>query len=101
MNQFGIKDSLLKEIISILKKYPKVERAYIFGSRARGDYTKVSDIDIAVEGQNIESELLNFIEDEFFYLNTALEFDLVNLSQINKAPLQDNILKEGVKIYDK
>ncbi|MBB6495997.1 nucleotidyltransferase domain-containing protein [Methanococcus maripaludis] len=45
--KFGIDDLKLKSIVEVIKKY-SVEKAVIFGSRARGDYKNTSDIDIAI-----------------------------------------------------
>lgn len=46
--KYGIKKEIFKDIINTFKKYEKIEEAYIFGSRARGDYKDISDIDIAL-----------------------------------------------------
>ena len=48
---FGLKDSDINAIIAILKRYPDVKEAIIFGSRAMGNYKPGSDIDIALKGK--------------------------------------------------
>ena len=53
MQKFGLDEKVIEDIIEILKKYEEVESAKIFGSRARGDYRKASDIDIALFGENL------------------------------------------------
>ena len=45
----GIKCKVLQEIIQLAKKNC-VEKVILFGSRARGDFRRTSDIDIAVTG---------------------------------------------------
>ena len=53
MPKFGLDESIINEIIEIFKKYEEVENAKIFGSRARGNHRKGSDIDIALFGENL------------------------------------------------
>lgn len=52
MENTGIKPIVLKEICQFAEKYD-IDRVILFGSRARGDYRRVSDIDLAVSGKNI------------------------------------------------
>ena len=51
MEDSGIKPVVIREICELAKKY-NVDRVVLFGSRARGDYKRVSDIDLAVIGGN-------------------------------------------------
>lgn len=47
-------DYVLEQIKAIAIKY-KTEKVLLFGSRARGDNTSVSDYDIAVVGNNLSA----------------------------------------------
>ena len=46
-SESGIRQQVLDEIISLAVKYG-VKRVELFGSSARGDYKRASDIDLAV-----------------------------------------------------
>lgn len=97
----GIKPELLSDVRNIFSNY-SVEKAYLFGSRAKGTYKQNSDIDIAVSSDdNLNSTTLNMIRNDLEKIDTALCFDILNLDNINKPSLQENILKEGVLIYDR
>ena len=48
--KFGLEVPVIENIISILEQYPKVDKAFVFGSRAKGNYRPDSDIDIAIKG---------------------------------------------------
>jgi predicted nucleotidyltransferase len=39
-------EKALEKVLGLLKEEPKVERVLLFGSRARGDFKKGSDIDL-------------------------------------------------------
>ena len=42
------------EICDLAEKY-HIQKVILFGSRARGDFKRTSDIDLAVEGGEVES----------------------------------------------
>ena len=90
-------EDIKKKIIGILKKN-KVVRAGIFGSYARGDQKKDSDVDILVEIKDPNMSLLGFTGLKFD-LEDAIgkKVDLVEYSTI-KPLIKDRILNEEVKI---
>ncbi len=45
----GIHDEVIESIIDLAKKNG-INRVELFGSRARGDFWRASDIDLAVQG---------------------------------------------------
>jgi len=90
-------EKIKSKIIGILKKN-KVVKAGIFGSYARGEQKKDSDIDIAVEINDKNMSLLGFIR----LINILQEIlkrkvDLVEYRAI-KPRIKDSILNEEVRI---
>lgn len=96
MERTGIKLQVIEEIRAIARKYD-VERVILFGSRARGDYYRASDIDLAVLGGNIEKFSID-IEEE---TSTLLEFDIIDLGQPLQEGFLNSIRKEGIVLYEK
>lgn len=92
----GLKDSLKTEIIELAKKH-NIKKVILFGSRARGDYSKVSDVDIAVIG----GDIVRFSIDVDEETNTLLQFDVVNLDKSVQKELLESIEREGIIIYEK
>lgn len=82
----------------VFKKYPSIISAYLFGSRARGDPSPISDYDFAVQLD------ANFPKDKYVDLKLALMKDLsqvlkadnIDLVILNEAPilLKHRILKD-------
>lgn len=102
MQKFGLEEKVIEDIINILKKYEEVESAKIFGSRARGDYRKASDIDIALFGNNLTHSINTKIFYEIDDLYLPYKIDLINFNSISpENTIRDNILKEGVEFYAK
>lgn len=90
-------DEIKQKILPILKEH-KVTKAGIFGSYARGEQNKKSDVDILVEISDDAMGLLGFIR-----LKSILEkaikrkIDLVEYSLIRKE-LRERILNDEVPI---
>lgn len=92
----GIREAVLTEIRDLAEKYG-LERVVLFGSRARGDYKKTSDIDLAVTGGNITLFTLD-VEEE---TSTLLSFDVVNLDGSVQEELHKSIEQGGRLLYEK
>lgn len=89
----------------VFKEYG-VEKAYVFGSYARGDYNENSDIDIIIVAKNIKSLLIIGAILEALKQVLQKEVDLIeeecfeedNIEEWEKE-FYDNIKKERVIIY--
>ena len=95
---FGLKDYVVEDIKKVLSKYECLEKAVIFGSRARGDYKKASDIDIAIYAKDLTSTTVNMIRNAFDELDIIYTVDVVDYYKISKEALKRNIDKEGILI---
>lgn len=95
MKETGIKEIVIKEIIGLAQKY-QIKKVILFGSRARGDYHRTSDIDLATQGGNYVMFSLNVEE----LTSTLLKFDIVDLDGPVQETLQKSIEQEGVVIYE-
>lgn len=92
---------LIDEMIKYFVKCKNVEKAVLFGSRARGDNTERSDYDIAVYGDLSRREMA--------VLRTAFDEDLPTLHKVDlifmcvqaESDFTASIEKEGKSIYEK
>ena len=96
MEETGIRKEVIEEIRNFARKY-QVKKVIFFGSRARGDYKRTSDIDIAVSGGDFAKFALD-VEEE---TSTLLEFDIVNLDREMQDELREAIEREGKLLYEK
>lgn len=96
MNGTGIREQVINEIVALAKKH-SVEKVILFGSRARGDYHRASDIDLAVSGGNIIEFALDLEE----LTSTLLTYDVVDTNKILQAKFRESIEKEGKCLYEK
>ena len=95
MNEkFGLNEQTYLKIKKALNKFGF--KFLIFGSRARGDYKKQSDIDIAVLEPVSDEEKIK-IKDELDKLDIIYFIDIVFANKYSKKELVDSIKKEGVE----
>jgi len=88
----------LKEIVAPVAKKYGVNKVYLFGSVARGDFNEDSDYDFCIERGKIDCI---FVLSGFFRdLRNAVgsEIDLVTTKSVNPEFL-NTIMTEGVVIY--
>lgn len=69
----------------------------LFGSRAKGNNTERSDIDMAVYGGNFDG----FYWDIKEKINSLLMFDIIQADSAISDDLKHEIEKDGVIIYEK
>jgi predicted nucleotidyltransferase len=97
----GLSSNDLNIITKILKQYPEISEAFIFGSRAKGTHKAGSDVDIAIKGNGLD-ELVSSISGQ---LNeeTPLPytFDVVVYNPLSKDELQEHIQRVGISFYSK
>ncbi len=91
-----LSEKLKNEIISFARSNG-VDKIVLFGSRARGDNTRTSDIDLAVWGGDIDS----FYSDIDEKTNTLLMFDVVDMNSSISNELREEIERDGVVLYEK
>ena len=100
MIDFGIKEDRLNKIRSVLARYPQVNRAVIFGSRATGDFKHNSDIDLAVYMVDSEDKMPGELLLEIDDAAGIYKIDVIDMLRLNNKTLRQRIEEEGVEIYD-
>lgn len=94
----NLKEDVIKQIINISKKYNKIKKVVLFGSRARGDNDLKSDIDLAIY---CDGDLSLFIEEVENTTNTLLEFDFSDMNNIRDEFFIEQVEKDGILLYEK
>ncbi len=73
MSQGVVKtDFIFDEIIKAVRTFSDPEKIILFGSRAAGDETKLSDIDIAVQDDNVTDRQMRRIRELIEEIRTSL-----------------------------
>lgn len=100
--EFGLSQTTLQKIRYTLAQHPHIERAVIYGSRAKGNYKPGSDIDITLyagQGLDIDYRELTDLVDEIDELLLPYSVDLSVFTQINNPELREHIERVGKVLY--
>ncbi len=92
--KYGLSKISYEVIKEIVQKYPQYQFK-LFGSRAKGNYKKNSDIDIAILGNLTNQEKIQLLN-EFDLLAIPYMVDVVFYQDLTKKELIDAIDKEGI-----
>ncbi|HHW02165.1 MAG TPA: nucleotidyltransferase domain-containing protein [Thermoanaerobacterales bacterium] len=100
--KFGLREFEIEYIVDAIKKFHEIEKAVIFGSRAKGNYKPGSDVDIAVYGEDITFDTVSA-------LHAMLEekgplpyfFDIVDYTHLSHKELKGHIDRVGKVIFEK
>lgn len=99
--KFGLSENSINSIIQVLESNPKVDKALVFGSRAKGNYRDASDIDIAVKGVELNFDDMLQLGVKLDDLNLPYKVDLINYHTIKEPDLKDHIDRVGIEMYSK
>jgi uncharacterized protein len=100
--KYGLDDSKIARINGVLSRFPQVDRAILYGSRAMGNYRPGSDIDLTLVGSEaLNLKILYRIMDEIDDLLLPYTFDLSILRLISDQEVLEHIRRAGVVFYDK
>lgn len=88
----------LELICDLFRHHPDVREVRLFGSRAKGNHTSRSDVDLAVWG--IDSVLkVEQLAAELDELPLPYRFDVQAFERILHEPLRAHIERVGIPIY--
>lgn len=99
--EFGLDPQILQKIKAVFSKFPAIEEVVLYGSRAKGNYQKGSDIDIALKGERLNHQTLKEVVLQLDDLLLPYTFDISLLQQISNPDLIDHIKRLGKTVYAK
>ncbi len=100
MCSFGITEKSYNMLLELFTKHPEIEEAWLFGSRAKGNNKKGSDIDLAIKGSDCSPDLaltVATIANE--ELPIPYQIDIVDYSTIDNPDLKEHIDRVGLLFY--
>ncbi|NBX62965.1 MAG: nucleotidyltransferase domain-containing protein [Betaproteobacteria bacterium] len=101
MTQFGLSDKSLETVRDILSTCPEIEKALVYGSRAKGNYRTGSDIDITLVGAQLNMDMLFKLVRLFDESNLPYMVDLSIMANISNPNLLDHIERVGQLLYQR
>lgn len=99
-SHWGLPIHAAKRMQAVFAGHPNVESAILFGSRAKGNYKRGSDIDLALSGPLDFSEIAR-ISWELDDLLLPWEIDLLKFDDIANQDLCEHIDRVGQLFYSR
>ncbi len=100
----GLSDTVVNQIQQVMAENPKIGKAVLYGSRAKGNYRNGSDIDLTLIADNETSLTLDSIyqlDEQLDALFLPYSFDLSILAEVDNPNLVAHIQRVGVIFYQK
>ena len=97
----GLTDGTVAQIHEVMARFPEVEKALLYGSRAKGNFKPGSDIDLPLVGTALTSKILGQIRGELEDGLLPYTFDVSIMAQITQTDLIDHICRVGVVFYER
>ena len=97
----GLSEKTVLQIAQVLALFPGVERALLFGSRAKGMYRHGSDIDLALVGASLDWRTVGKIYDALDDLLLPHRFSLIVHDQNTDSEVAAHIVRVGISLFDR
>ena len=94
----GLPAQAIEAIQQVLAACPAVEQALLYGSRAKGNYKRGSDIDLTLKGDALTYRDLLRLMDELDDLLLPYMIDLSIYAQIDNPALREHIDRVGAMV---
>lgn len=99
--RFGLEEHIIDTLIEVFESNPKVHKAFMFGSRAKGNYRVDSDIDIAIKGQHLNTDDIISLSVSFETKGITKKVDLLDYNSIKEPELKEHIDRVGIEFYSR
>ncbi len=99
--KYGITKEIIENICSVFARFPEIEKAILYGSRAKGNYKTGSDIDLTLYGTALTSDLRASIAEALDDLLLPYTIDLSLFDELEHAKLREHIERVGKVFYER
>ena len=97
----GLSESTVERIRGVLAHFPEVEKALLYGSRAKETHRPGSDIDLTLCGSGLGLSQLARIDEALDDLLLPYKIDLSEMVSLTHPALLDHIRRVGIVFYEK
>jgi predicted nucleotidyltransferase len=99
--KYGLSERTVDAICAVFARFPEVERAVLYGSRAKGNFKPGSDIDLTLFGADLTRQLCATIAEVLDDLLLPYSIDLSVFSELKHPELEAHIERVGKTLYQR
>ncbi|NJL59210.1 MAG: nucleotidyltransferase domain-containing protein [Desulfobacteraceae bacterium] len=97
---FGLREEVIEQVRGVFSKYPQIEQAVLYGSRAKGNYRNGSDIDLTLKGRDLNLSIISQINLDLDDLLLPYTFDISASSSHRQSRSYRHIERVGLVFYE-
>jgi predicted nucleotidyltransferase len=97
----GLPEKTVSRITGVLASFPAVERAVLFGSRAKGTHKRGSDIDLSLSGTALDWRTVGRLYDALDDLMLPYRFSLIQFDANTDVDVAAHIARVGVVLFER
>ena len=100
MNGYGLTEAQWEMLTAVLRRYPAVTQAILYGSRAKGNFTERSDVDLVVVGQGLDRHLIAQVQLDLADSDLPYLVDVQAWDEVVSPALRAHIERVGVVVFN-
>lgn len=97
----GLPGEVVEQIAGVLARFPTVEKAVLFGSRAKGTHKPGSDIDVSLVGEALDWRTVGKIYDALDDLLLPYRFSLILFDHQIDPDVAAHIDRVGLPLFQR
>jgi uncharacterized protein len=97
----GLSGETVERITGLMADFPAVERAVLFGSRAKGTHKRGSDIDLAISGTALDWRTVGRLYDALDDLMLPYRFSLILFDAGTDPDVTAHIERVGIVLFER
>jgi len=99
--KYGLTEATVKKIQGVFARFPQIEKAVLYGSRAKGNFKTGSDIDLTLYGASLSADVCSTVASELDDLLLPYTIDLSIFDELNHPKLREHIERVGMVFYER
>lgn len=99
--KYGLAEITVEKIRAVFARFPVIEKAVLYGSRAKGNFKTGSDIDLTLYGEELTSDIHSAIASALDDLLLPYTIDLSVFDELHHEKLREHIERVGVLFYER
>ncbi len=99
--KYGLSDSTIKKLQQVFESFAEIDKAVLYGSRAKGNARPGSDIDLTLFGKDLDQQYCSAVADALDDLLLPYMIDLSVFDLLNHPELKAHIKRVGQVLYQR
>lgn len=97
----GLEETTVAQVVRVLAGFPEVDKAVLFGSRAKSTHKRGSDIDLALVGDALDWRTIGRIDSALDDLPVPYRFSLIRFGERTDPEVAAHVRRVGIPLFQR